>query len=133
MAETKKRARGRMAGGGFKDLITQADRDRVALLAGYGIPQKQICLMIMNGIASDTLAKHFRTELDLGIAKANSDVAGTLYQKAMSGDTTALIWWTKARMKWTETQKHHVGGADDGPVKIDSTFKIEFVDAKRKD
>jgi hypothetical protein len=30
----------------------------------------------------------------------------------MSGDTTALIWWTKTRMKWSEKQEvEHTGDA----------------------
>jgi euchromatic histone-lysine N-methyltransferase len=38
--------------------------------------------------------------------------------KAKNGDTAALIWWTKAQMKWTETQRHENTGSDGGPVEI---------------
>jgi hypothetical protein len=39
-----------------------------------------------------------------------------LFQKATAGDTTSLIWWTKTQMKWSETQKHEVTGADGEPL-----------------
>jgi hypothetical protein len=37
-----------------------------------------------------------------------------LFNKAQGGDTTALIWWTKAQMRWAETQKLEHTGADGG-------------------
>jgi hypothetical protein len=51
-----------------------------------------------------------------GKAKANSQVGRTLFQKATSGDTTAMIWWTKTQMKWSETQKVEHTGKDGGAI-----------------
>jgi hypothetical protein len=46
--------------------------------------------------------------LELGRAKANGKIGKTLFDKAMSGDTGSLIWWTKTQMRWAETQKHEI-------------------------
>ena len=47
--------------------------------------------------------KAFRVELDRGMAVANYQVAKSIYEQAVGGNVTAAIWWTKARMGWSET------------------------------
>jgi len=54
----------------------------------------------------------------VGKAKASAQIAKTLFNKAQSGDTTALIWWTKAQMRWAETQKQEITGQDGAPIVI---------------
>jgi hypothetical protein len=49
------------------------------------------------------LRSAFRAELDRGMALADYEVANALYKQAVSGNVTAAIWWTKARMGWSET------------------------------
>ena len=91
---------------------TDDERKLVEQMTACGIPQESQCLVIRNGIDDKTLRKHFRNELDTAATKANTKVAGTLFNKAMGGDTTALIWWTKTRMKWSEKQEgEHTGDA----------------------
>jgi hypothetical protein len=91
---------------------TAAERKLVEQMAAVGIPQESQCLVVRDGIDEKTLRKHFRRELDTAATKANAKVAGTLFSKAMGGDTTALIWWTKTRMKWSERQEvEHTGDA----------------------
>ena len=38
-----------------------------------------------------------------------------LFDKAISGDTTALIFWAKVRMGWKETQKVEPSLGEGGP------------------
>lgn len=97
---------------------TEKDRKEVEALSGVGLPEEQIAMLIAGGISRDTLRKYFERELVSGKAKANSQVAKTLWQKATSGDTTAAIWWTKTQMKWAETQKHQISGDSDNPLQI---------------
>ena len=79
------------------------------------MPQDQIAALI--GIAPDTLRKHYDLELGLGKAQASAAVAKTLFNKATVGqDTTAMIWWTKAQMRWSETQRHENTGAEGGAI-----------------
>jgi hypothetical protein len=106
---------------------TDAERKQVEALSGYGLPIEQIAVLIRDGIDTDTLRKHFATELLSGKAKANGQVGKTLFQKVMAGDTTAAIWWSKTQMRWAETQKHELTGADGAPLEF---TKIERVIVK---
>jgi len=85
---------------------TDAERKQVEAMSGYGLPFDQIAVLVRDGINVDTLREHFQSELQSGKAKANAQVGKTLFQKAMGGDTTAMIWWSKTQMRWSEVQKH---------------------------
>jgi hypothetical protein len=74
---------------------TDETRRMVESTSGLGLPHEQIAILV--GIDDKTLRKYYRTELDLGKAKANGQIAKTLFGKATGGDTTALIWWTKRK------------------------------------
>jgi hypothetical protein len=97
---------------------TAAERKQVEALSGYGLPIDQIAVLVRDGIHVDTLRAHFANELVSGKAKANGQVGKTLFQKVMAGDTTAAIWWSKTQMRWAETQKHEVTGADGAPLEF---------------
>ncbi|UOF82791.1 putative DNA binding domain [Caudoviricetes sp.] len=109
---------------------TDAERKQVEAMSGYGLPIEQIAVLVRNGIDTDTLRKHFATELISGKAKANSGVGRTLFQKAMGGDTAAMIWWSKTQMRWKEVQQHELTGADGAPLEF---TKIERVVIRGKD
>jgi hypothetical protein len=96
---------------------TDAERKQVEALSGYGLPIEQIAVLVRNGIHVDTLRAHFATELVSGKGKANGQVGKTLFQKAMGGDTAAMIWWSKTQMRWAETQKHEHSGVDGAAIK----------------
>jgi hypothetical protein len=106
---------------------TNDERSRVEAMSGYGVPIEQIAVLIRDGIDTDTLRKYFQTELQAGKAKANAKIGQTLFQKAVGGDTTAAIWWSKTQMRWAETQKHELTGADGAPLEF---AKIERVIVK---
>jgi hypothetical protein len=97
---------------------TEAERKQVEALSGYGLPIEQIGYLVRDGIHVDTLRAHFRSELNSGKSKANAQVGKTLFSKVMAGDTTAAIWWSKTQMRWAETQKHEVTGADGAPLEF---------------
>ena len=97
---------------------TDAERKQVEALSGYGLPIEQIGYLVREGIHVDTLRAHFRSELNSGKSKANAQVGKTLFSKVMAGDTTAAIWWSKTQMRWAETQKHEVTGADGAPLEF---------------
>ena len=119
---------GAMPGAGRPEFEpTDAERKQVEALSGYGLPIDQIAVLVRDGIHIDTLRKHFSNELVAGKAKANSGIGRTLFQKAMGGDTTAMIWWSKTQMRWAETQKHELTGADGAPLEF---AKIERVIVK---
>jgi hypothetical protein len=108
---------------------TVAERKQVEALSGYGIPIEQIAVLVRDGIDADTLRKYFLTELQSGKAKANAQVGKTLFNKVLAGDTTAAIWWSKTQMRWAETQKHELTGADGAALEF---TKIERVIIKNE-
>lgn len=79
----------------------KASRDKVESMAALGIPQEDIARVI--GICHQTLRKHYRDELDNATTKANTQIGGALFRKALSGDTASLIFWMKTRAGWKET------------------------------
>lgn len=87
-------------------LATDAMREQVRSWAARGVRQDDIATMIR--CDGKTLRKHFRNELDLGMAEANANVSGSLFDAAMSGNVTAQIFWHKTRMKYRERE-----GAED--------------------
>lgn len=101
---------------------TQAERKQVEALSGYGLPISQIAILVRDGISVDTLSAHFAAELTSGKAKANAKIGQTLFQKATGGDTTAMIWWSKTQMRWSE--RIELTGADGGAIKTENTNTV---------
>lgn len=109
---------------------TDADRKQVEALSGYGLPVHQIAALIQGGISLETLYEHFQPEMVAGKAKANSQVAQTLFKKAMAGDTAAAIWWSKSQLRWSE--RHEITGADGGPIKTEATVTLDPSEAYKR-
>lgn len=111
--------------------FTAAERNQVEALAGLGLPIRDISLLIRDGINHKTLSEHFSVELARGVAKANARVSQTLFEKATKDkDTTAMIWWTKSRMRWTE--RHEITGADGGAIKQEQLITLEPSEAYKR-
>lgn len=117
---------GAMPGAGRPPFVpTDADRKLVRKLSGLGLPHNQIRMLVREkGIGLDTLAEHFRVELEEGKADTGWKIANALFNKAMKGDTTAMIWWTKTQMRWSETQKLEVTGKEGGPIQSVDLSKV---------
>ncbi len=86
-------------------------RKNVETLAGLGIRHEDICLLVIcpktkKPIDDKTLRKHFRAELSTGVVKANAKASQCLLANVEAGNVTAQIWWTKARMGWSEKIEH---------------------------
>ena len=109
---------------------TDEDRALVEQLAAFGIPVESMTLFVKDkagkSISEKTLRKHFAKELDQGELKANVKVAQTLFKKAISGDTTSMIFWLKTRARWKESpQQVELTGKDGGPVEQKTTVVDE--------
>jgi len=92
---------------------TKNEQKQVEIMSGHGVPHEQIAISIRDGICADTLVKYFSKELTVGKARANAQVGKTLFQKALGGDVTAMIWWTKTQMRWTDTRRLEHTSPDD--------------------
>ncbi len=102
---------------------TDAERRLVEHYISLGYTQDQCAALI--GKCVDLLARECRDELDNGALKVNAKIGGALFQKAMGGDTAALIWWTKSRMSWSERHHHEITGKDGGPVEYQEQARRE--------
>lgn len=83
---------------------TPETRRLVKAMSSVGVPHTLIASKVGSGIDDVTLRKHYREEIDQGRAEACAKIGKKLFDRAMAGDTSALIWWTKAQMGWKETQ-----------------------------
>src|SRR4051812_24996583 len=84
---------------------TEEERQKVKSMAGFGLKQEQIAILIGLGSAA-TLRKHFRQELTLGPIEAQANVRKTLFKLAKSGrNPGATMYWLKTRARWSEQGK----------------------------
>ena len=96
---------------------TVKTRKQTEEMAGYGLPHEQIGGII--GIDDKTLRKHYKPELMRGKASASLAVAKSLFQKATEDrDTTAMIWWTKTQMGWSERRQENIEEAPPLEIKF---------------
>jgi len=75
--------------------ITDAMRADVRRFAEIGTPYAIIARIM--GMSATTLKRRCRAELDAGVEVANARIALTLFETAMNGNTTAMLWWEKTR------------------------------------
>ena len=78
-----------------------ASRRLVEHHAAIGTPHQSIAKLLK--LSLNTLKKHYPEELELGLARANAVVGGTLFAEAKKGNITAAIFWMKTRGGWRET------------------------------
>ena len=95
---------------------TETTRQTVQLHTMVGTTQADIARVL--DIDEKTLRKYYRDELDLAKAKANATIGGALFNKAKTGDTSAMIFWMKTQAKWAE--RHELTGADGDKLYPDS-------------
>lgn len=115
MAQKKKTAKKKTAGNPEFE-PTADERKMVEQMCAVGIAQESISLLVRDGIDVKTLRKHFRQELDTSKIKANAQIGGALFNKAIAGDTTAMIFWCKTQMGWKETKINELTGKDGAPL-----------------
>ena len=97
-----------------------ASRRLVEHHAAIGTPHAQIAKLLQ--LSVNTLKKHYPEELELGLARANAVVGGTLFAEAKRGNITAAIFWMKCRAGWREIAKvEHSGGTSLEVRQVDAT------------
>ena len=114
---------------GVEHIPTEEKRKLVKTLAAVGITYEDIAAKL--DISSDTLVKHYKTELTDGRVDANANIGQKLYQQASGGNTQAQIFWLKTRANWSETNKHEITGANGSSIPL--SVAVEFVNAEPRD
>jgi hypothetical protein len=113
---------------------TPEQRNTVKILVGLGIPQKEICLLVINPQTAEpldekSLRKHFKREVAIGAtelhARMGNFMVATIFGMAPPAGTVAIdnqhvrgslaMFFARTRMGWTtETvvnrDEKHVGG-----------------------
>jgi len=91
------------------------DLNEVEEMAGLGLTDDEIGLVI--GVSTVTInawkkRTDFLNALKAGKVKADQKVSLSLYRKALTGDTTACIFWLKNRQRdrWRDKQDHEITG-----------------------
>jgi hypothetical protein len=92
--------------------ISEAMRADVRRFAEIGVPHSIIARIV--GLSATTLRRRCRAELDAGVEVANARVALTLFETAMGGNTTAMLWWEKTRAGRRETSASGAHGIGTG-------------------
>jgi len=107
-------------GKGGRAPFKPSDEQRAAVYqyAAVGVPQDIIGKLL--GFSLDTLEKYFRDELDMAGPDATARVAGTLWKKAMDGDTASAIFWMKTRGGWRDVSRTEITGPDGRPIQTQS-------------
>lgn len=109
---------------------TPIDIAQAETLASRGLTLEQIAAAL--GISTDTLGRRRKTDKALehailsGQAKGIAKVANALYEQAMGGNTTAAIFYLKARAGWTDKLDLTHAGPDGGPLQTVSMTTTEF-------
>ena len=85
---------------------TNESRLRIAQYIAFGMTIEAI--QRLENISQMTLYKYYRWEIEVGQEYINHLVANSLMQQALSGNTTAQIFFHKTRGKgaWQETVRH---------------------------
>jgi hypothetical protein len=96
------------------ELPTKAERERVRELAGVGLPQTDIALVM--GRSKHWLQDRCRAELDDGIAETHAKVGLAIVDMAMQGNVAAAIFYLKTRAGWSEKHVHEHSGPSGGPI-----------------
>ncbi len=126
---------GARPGSGRKKLNpTELQRKQVEKLKLRGLTDREICEIVFaeKPISIDTLRRHFKPELDRAAIFADAEVVSSLFIQAVGAPTVydhqgrvlrrevsrvpaVGIFWTKARLNWSDQPK---------PAPIDENSKI---------
>ncbi len=82
---------------------TDTGRRQVEAMSGYGLRQEVIATVM--GCSISTLHRHYREQLDEGDGRAQAKIGQALYDMAIAGDRTCLIFLAKCRLGFREASE----------------------------
>ena len=109
---------------------TDATRQTVQLHTTVGTTQADIARVL--DIDEKTLRKYYRDELDLAKAKANATIGGALFNRAKSGDTSAMIFWMKTQAGWREKTDINHTSEDGSMTPQPSITAVDAIEAAKQ-
>lgn len=99
--------------GDDKHQVTEALIKQVKAMASCGVQGKLIAASI--GISEPTLIKYYKDHMNVARASAHLQVGGSLFQRAINGDTASAIFYAKTQMGWRESWKNNPINDDESP------------------
>ena len=87
------------------------------------------------GICDNTLRAIFERQPEVfeafrkGRSLAISEIAGSVISAAKGGDMAAARLYLTTKAGWVQTERKELTGADGGPVKTDTVWRIEIMGA----
>lgn len=115
---------------------TDLSRELVKVMVAAGLTQVEIAKKI--GISENTLAKHYRTELDVGWIEAIHDATTAVLSEIRSKDSdkrldAAKFFLTRrGRGLWSEQKQMEITGANGGAIQI-APININALDYDERD
>lgn len=99
-------------GGGTPPYVpNSADRRRAYMLAAGGYPVEKIAEVTgTEGISVPTLYRYYGDILKRASSSTNAKVIRALFNKAIAGDTTAIIFWLKTRAGFKDNTNLQING-----------------------
>lgn len=121
---------------------TAEQRNNVEVMSGYGLPYEQIAIVV--GISKPTLIKHYRADLDRGLARINLQIGRSTVQQAVGSpaeydtkgrvvreeikpDKSVAIFMSKVRLGYRENIRVEVDFLDRYDLSKLSTEELELV------
>lgn len=98
-----------------------ARRKRVRRLAGLGVPPLQIAASL--GCTLSQLNELYSAEQLAGAAETSEIAGSALLSAVQEGNVQAAIWWSKARMGWTEKAELELNGGE-SPIRTEVVRRI---------
>lgn len=106
----------------LKKKLTPQQVVELETMAGFRIPMEHIAAIFsMSKDTLERLAKKddaVRAAIERGRAKASAMIWQGLYQQAITGNTTALIFWMKTQEGVRETDRLELTGKDGSPLSV---------------
>ena len=94
-----------------------------------GVAQERICFAIKDkkgkAISEDTLVKAFKHEISIGLIELEAIATSALTTQMKKGNMTAIIWFTKNRMRWRDDPDYKPGGGKTDPAGTDVHHVVE--------
>ena len=102
-----------------KHVPTDATREAVAVMSGFGLKQDYIARVI--GCDKGTLLRSYRDELDEGIDAVTRECASLLLERARNGSEVAAMFLLKTRAHWRDNAA--IAAEITGPVTIRAVYE----------
>lgn len=108
-------------------------QSQIKTFAGMGVKLSDMALMI--GISVDTIREYYQNDFETGSARANFNVAQSLYKKALgngAGAVEAAKFWLRNRGGWRDVGVFDNDGTPGGAVEPAGGARSELRDLLKK-